>query len=318
MKIIKIFIYILTFIIVNSCAVSKAEKYLREGKTIQENYKIIVPFEIINGFIFIKPKIKNKDYNFILDTGASNAVSKELSKSLNLKVIDSEKIGDIYNRYKIIEYARIDTIKIGSVDFAGTIASINDFKSVPYYSSMKIDGIIGSNLMQHAIWDFDFEKKQITITDNESKLTVPKKTITNKLFIGFAGVPSIACKINGKKVWNFTVDTGYNGGIVIPFSEFEKQIKNGKISDFEKFKSRGVIGIYGQQKTMRQSYTGVIKEIQFGNKILKNEEVYSEQYLEKTFGLDFFKNYRVILNWDSKTIKLIENKEKSNNIKANA
>ena len=41
-------------------------------------------------------------------------------------------------------------------------------------------------------------------------------------------------KINGEKIWNFSIDYGYNGDIVIPFSEFEKQIEESKIFDFDK------------------------------------------------------------------------------------
>ena len=160
--------------------------------------------------------------------------------------------------------------------------------------------------------DFDFIKKTINITDNETKLNLPEELIENKLFIGYAGIPSIATKINGKKVWNFTVDFGFNGGINIPFSEFEKQVENGKISDYIKSKNQGVTGIYGQQDKIRESYIGTINEIEFGNSILKKEKVYSEQYLEHLFGLEFFRDYRVIINWNTKKIKMIENKEKTN------
>ena len=303
---------LIILLIVSSCAVSKAEKYLKEGKTIQENYKVTFPFEMKNGFIIVKAKIKNKYYNFILDTGASNVLSKELAESLNLKIIGSENVYDVYNKSQINEYTRIETIKIGEIDFVDTIALINDFNAIPMWSSLNVDGFIGSNLMQHAIWDIDFSNKQITITDNESKLNLPKELIENKLFIGVAGVPSIACKINEKKVWNFTVDLGFSGGIVVPFSEFKKQIGNGEILDFKKSNTKGVIGIYGKQSKIRESYIGTIDEIEFGNSILKKEKVYSEQYLEHLFGLEFFRDYRVIINWSTKKIKMIKNKENTN------
>ena len=301
--------FLIVLLIVSSCSLSKAVKHLKEGKTDQENFKVTFPFEMKNGWIIVPVEIKNKNYNFILDTGSPTLVSKELAESLNLKVIDSAKAADVYNNKKQNKYTRLETVKIGTIDFAGTTALINDFNTVPIWSSLNIDGFIGSNLMQHAIWDIDFSKKQITITDNESKLDLPEEIIENKLFIGVAGVPAVACKINEKKVWNFTVDLGYNGGIVVPFSEFKKQTENGEISDFKKSNTKGIIGIYGEQNTTRESYTGTINEIEFGNATLKNEKVYSEQYLAKTFGIGFFKNYRVILNWNSKKIKLIENKE---------
>lgn len=169
-----------------------------------------------------------------------------------------------------------------------TVAVIKDIKSMPVWSSLHINGFIGSNLMQHAIWDFDFNQNQIIITDNESKLSLPEEIIENKLFIGYAGIPSIACKVNGKKVWNFPVDFGYDGGIVIPFSKFEKQKESGQISDFVKSETHGFIGVYGKQDLARESYRGIINEIEFGNSTLKNEKVHSEESLSKRFGLDFF------------------------------
>ena len=307
MKLTRVFIYLITFILLSSCSVNKAVKYLKEGKTAEENYKVTLPFEIKNGYIIVQANIKNKDYNFILDTGTPSLVSKKLAEKLNLKVIDSVKASDVFNQKQANKYTRIETVKIGTLDFVDTVALINDFNSIPMWSSLNIDGFIGANLMQHAIWDIDFNQKEITITDNESKLNLPEETLENKLFIGTAGLPSIAAKINGKKVWNFAVDLGYNGGIVIPFTEFEKQIENDQILDFEKSNTQGVIGVYGKQNTARESYTGVINEIEFGNSTLQNQKVYSEQFLDKIFGLDFFRNYRVIINWDSKKIKLIEN-----------
>ena len=312
MKIAKVFIYLIALILLNSCSLNKAIKHLKEGETEQENYKVTFPFEIKDGFIIVPVEIENKNYNFLLDTGSPNLVSKELAASLNLKAIDSAKAGDVYNDKQQNKYTRLETVKIGTIDFAGTTALINDFNAVSVWSSLNIHGFIGANLMQQAIWDIDFRRKQITITDNESKLDIPEDIIENKLFIGVAGIPAIACKMNEKKVWNFTVDLGYNGGIVVPFSEFKKQTENGEILDFKKSNTKGVTGIYGAKNTTRESYIGIIDEIEFGNSTLENVKVYSEQFLEKRFGSDFFKNYRIILNWNSKKIKMIKNKETIN------
>ncbi|MFV0566734.1 MAG: retropepsin-like aspartic protease [Flavobacteriaceae bacterium] len=300
-------IYFIVFILTSSCSVSKAVKYLKEGQTSEKNFKVTFPFEIKNGFIVVNVEIENENYNFILDTGTPTLISKNIAQTLNLKVIDSVNASDVFNKEQSNEYVRIKNIRIGTIDFVDTVALINDFNSIPMWSSLDIDGFFGANLMQHAVWDIDFNKNQITITDNESKLNLPEKIIENKFFIGYDRTPAIGCKINGEKIWNFTVDFGFSGDIVIPFSEFEKQKESGQILDFTESKVGGVIGIYGKQDKTRVSYTGKINEIEFGNSILTNEKVYSEQYLSHRFGLNFFKNYRVILNWNSKKVKLIEN-----------
>ncbi|MGO3689976.1 hypothetical protein CAP47_03735 [Psychroflexus sp. S27] len=306
MRIRKVLFCLLALVLLSSCGNTKALKHFKKGETVEENFKVTLPFETKQGWIIIPVDIKNKTYQFLFDTGAPSIVSKELADHLNLKVIDSIDAYDVYNQPQINKYVSLDHIKIGDINFAETTAIINDFNKVKMWSSLEVDGFVGSNLMQQAIWDVDYKKKEITITDDESQLNLPEDIIENKMFVGYAGLPSIACKINGEKIWNFSVDYGYNGDIVIPFSEFEKQIEESKISDFNKSKTQGAIGIYGKQKNARESYSGIIDEIEFGNTTLKNQQVYAEPYLDKIFGLNFFKNYRVILNWKTKKIKLIE------------
>ena len=275
MKLAKVSIYLIISILLNSCALNKAAKYLKEGKTEQENFTKSIPFELKKGWIIVPVEIENKTYRFIVDSGTPTLVSKELAQSLNMKVIDSVDAYDAYNKAKKNQYVRIENIEIGKIDFVGTAALINDFNSIPLWASLDVDGFIGSNLMQHAIWDIDFSQQQITITDNESNLSLPEIIIENKMFVGVAGLPSIACKINGEKIWNFQVDLGYNGDIVIPYSEFEKQTGNGEITNFEKSNSGGSIGIYGKEKTTKKSYTGTIDEIEFGNSFLEYQNFYS-------------------------------------------
>lgn len=49
-----------------------------------------------------------------------------------------------------------------------------------------------------------------------------------------------------------------------------------------------VIGVNGKHNIARESYRGIINEIEFVNSTLKNEKVHSEESLSKRFGLDFF------------------------------
>jgi len=203
---------LITLLIVSSCTLYKAKNYLKEGEVVQENFKTVIPFEMKNGLIILKVTIKNKIHDFILDTGATNVVSKELAKELQLNTLDSVKVNDIYNESQALKYAKLDKVTIGDVDFIETVTLISDFKEIPTWSCLGVDGFIGSNLMKNAIWDFDFEKKIITITNDESKLNLPEDVIENKLFIGYGGLPSIMTKMNDRKVWNVTVDFGFNGG----------------------------------------------------------------------------------------------------------
>lgn len=300
----KNYLYIISLIVLCSCAGSKATKYLEQGNVLEKNFKTTIPFEYRNGFIVIKIEIKGETYDFILDTGASNVLSKELNAKLGILPLGSEDVGDVYGDTQRLEYTKINKIKIGGVNFLETVAAISDFNSVTLISCLDVDGIIGSNLMRHAVWDFDFKKQTITITDTESNLKIPANHKESKFYIGYAGIPSITTKVNGMTVLNNVIDFGFTGGVILPFKVFEKQ-KNKRIKKWVKSYGEGSTGIYGSKKNIT-SYDSKIDEIKIGNLTVKNRIVYSAPFMENIFGLAFFKNYRVILNWKIKRIKMIE------------
>lgn len=300
----KNYLYIISLIVLCSCAGSKAAKYLEQGNVLEKNFKTTIPFEYRNGFIVIKIEIKGETYDFILDTGSSNVLSKELNAKLGILPLGSEDVGDVYGDTQRLEYTKINKIKIGGVNFLETVAAISDFNSVTLISCLDVDGIIGSNLMRHAVWDFDFKKQTITITDTESNLKIPANHKESKFYIGYAGIPSITTKVNGMTVLNNTIDFGFTGGVILPFKVFEKQ-KNKRIKKWVKSYGEGFTGIYGSKKNIT-SYNSKIDEIKIGNLTVKNRIVYSAPFMENIFGLAFFKNYRVILNWKIKRIKMIE------------
>lgn len=300
----KNYLYIMSLIVLCSCAVPKAAKYLKQGNVLEKNFKTTIPFEYRIGHIVIKVQIQGETYDFILDTGAPNVLSKELNAKLGMLPLGSVDVGDIYGDTQKLEYTKINKIKIGGVNFLETVAVISDFNSVTSFPCLDVDGLIGSNLMRHAVWDFDFKKQIITITDDENNLNIPANYKESKFYIGYAGHPSITTKVNGMKVLNNTIDFGSIRGIVLPLKVFEKQ-KNKKIKKWVKSYGEGSTGIYGAKKNIT-TYNSKIDEIRIGNLILNNRIAHTESQLDNLLGLAFFKNYRVILNWKIKRIKMIE------------
>ena len=67
-----------------SCNIFKTIHLLKQGRIAPQHFKEEIPFEFRAGIIIIKVQIEGKIYDFIFDSGATNAVSLELSKELNL------------------------------------------------------------------------------------------------------------------------------------------------------------------------------------------------------------------------------------------
>lgn len=303
MKLNKLIVSLLVFTLLSSCAGSKMNKTLQEGSIVQKEFKVTVPFEYRQGLIILKVTIQNEIYDFILDTGSSNVLSKELADKLKVIPLGSENITDINNKSQQLNYTKIDDLQIGGINFKETIAAIADFNSGDL-ACLNADGFIGSNLMRFAVWDFDFKNQLITITDDEQKLNVPADAIETKIFIGAASKPSITTEVNGSKALNNLVDLGNNSNASLSYITFSKQRKSKKITNHIKGSGYTGIGLYGKSEP-KNEYSAKIDQIKIGNHSI-TDKVMSVKDGKTNLGISFFKNYRLILNWKSKTLKMIQ------------
>ena len=303
MRLSKLVFSLIVFTLLSSCAGSKINKTLKQGSIVQKDFKVAVPFEYRNGIIILKVTIQNEIYDFILDTGASNVLSKELADKLQVIPLGSEEVGDIHGKSEQLEYTKIDNIQIGGINFKETIAAISDFNSGEL-ACLNADGFIGSNLMRFAVWDFDFKNQLITIANDEQKLNIPSDAIESKIFIGAGAKPSITTQVNGDRVLNNVVDLGNNSSPRLSYITFVEQKESKKITNYIKGSGYTGIGMYGKSEP-KNEYSAKIDEIKIGNHSIKNKVVRVKDG-SSNLGISFFKNYRLILNWKSKKLKMIQ------------
>ncbi|WP_271855572.1 aspartyl protease family protein [Patiriisocius marinus] len=304
MKLTKLFYSIITVVLLSSCAGSKIDSVLKQGNVLQENFKTTIPFNYVNGWIVLEVEIQNNTYNFILDTGSSNIITKEFAKKINSKVLGAETIKDINHTENSTEYTKINSIKIGNIDFQNTIAGIVDLNKITEIACVKIDGFIGSNLMRKAVWDFDFQNQLITITNDETNLNIPSETFDSKLYIGTAGIPAITVKVNGNKILNNTVDFGNGGVNLLRGDHFKNQKEEHIITEYVRGTEKA-FGGFGRRES-RVFYHTMINELKIGDHTINRIHTRVKSGAGNNLGLDFFKNYRVILNWNKKRIRMIE------------
>ncbi len=304
MKFIKLFFSIIVITLLTSCASSKINKTLKQGAIAQDDFKVTIPFEYRKGIIILKVTIENEIYDFILDTGSSNVLSKELAEKLNVKPLGSSNVTDINKTSQLLNYTKVNDIEIGGIHFKETIAAIADFNS-GQLACLNADGFIGSNLMRFAIWDFDFKNQIITITDNEQKLNIPADATESKMFVGTASSePSIISYINGEKALNNLIDLGNNGTPHLAHGIFVKQKEANKITKYISGSGYSGIGVYGEGKK-KNEYSTKVDEIKIGNHIINNK-VMTVKDGKTNLGISFFKNYRLILNWKERSVKMSE------------
>ncbi|NRB81964.1 MAG: clan AA aspartic protease, partial [Saccharospirillaceae bacterium] len=101
---------------------------MKSGEVEQEVFNVQIPFEYRLGLIILKVNIAGKEYDFLLDTGAPNAVSKKLAKELNLTPIFSEVVTDSNGDNSELGLVKLDHVSIGGVKFLNTGAVIVDLE----------------------------------------------------------------------------------------------------------------------------------------------------------------------------------------------
>ncbi|MEM9896076.1 MAG: aspartyl protease family protein [Bacteroidota bacterium] len=253
--------------------------------------------------MIIKARINGKAVSLLVDTGAPNVISSSLVEKLNLISINSEEVSDIHGTSERLEIVRLDTVTVGNTNFLNTTATVANFNELPF-SCLEIDGLLGSNLMRHAIWDFDFQTQTISFSSSPPRLDSKDDVYTSKIFVGAAGVPAVTLNSDGSKVLNNTIDLGSNGGVNMSLKEYLKQKKKGQLDSVIKYIGSDAYGIFGIGDSISTSYHSIINEFTLGDLEIRSQPVSFEGDGNR-IGLEFWTNYRLILNWFDREVKLI-------------
>ncbi|MEJ2884424.1 retropepsin-like aspartic protease [Pedobacter sp. GR22-6] len=141
---------------------------VNHGGTSQQNYFTKVDYENVVGKIILKATIRGKEYRFVLDTGAPNAISQALLNELNPPLITKMPIWDISNKVDSLSVVSLSGISIGNVIF-------NDIPTVVpkeqfIFECLGVDGFIGSNMLRNSILQISSNTQKIVITDQVETL----------------------------------------------------------------------------------------------------------------------------------------------------
>lgn len=263
----------------------------------QNNYTELT-YKWINEKIIIPVKINNKDYRFILDTGAVTLVSKELSEVLNISKEKSIEVNDASGKIMTLDQIVIPKIKIGSTSFNNTTALINQDDSNLLFSCFKIDGLIGSNLFKSSILQILPDIKKIKITSNSSRLNL-QESKSAKMELSNQGLPYLLVELKGnKKAKGYVlIDTGMKGFFDLSNDNLKTYQKR-NIFDIHStstgFKGGGLFGIENETEYHRMELPKMI----INSTEFKNINIETTHSKSSRIGTE-------ILNYGSLTIDYI-------------
>ena len=296
--------YLFLLLIFTACKALKTKVWLSSGAVLQENFIETLSFENKRGYVIVPVQIDGNNYDFLLDTGAPNVLSKELADQLKLKQAFKEKIIDSSGDSDDLSFVRIPKLKLGKVEFKNTGAVIADLNANETIACFEIDGILGNNLMQKLVWQIDYKKQVVRFTDNIGLLHLPDTDLQVIPFYTFSpnATPITPVVINELDFYGIEVDFGSNGNLVVPRLLLDR-VDTSKVPMIESYGSNS-LGLFNQLKIDTINHV-CVPDLEIGDVTLKNEVVaFTSNNSGWTLGTGFFKNYRTTIDWENRQIIL--------------
>ena len=276
-------------------------------------HSLTIPFELSNSHIYVNVKINSsKTLSFLFDNGAGSSgimIDSTLASEIGLKETGKVTVGATGGQ---VDFLITDSVSLTIDKLFITKQKIAwlQLKDQEKEEGHKIDGILSYSFFKHFVFVIDYKNEILTITDpiyysdKNLKNKIPMVDLDNNKVPIVKGILTTKSKKAIKT--EFIFDTGHDEYIVVG-KEFI--IKNKLATDTLKIQPDRVnIGLGG--KTIHKSAT--INSFNIGSiKITNPNTVFSfdkDGYYSTLDGVllggQFFKNYKLILNYPKKYLVL--------------
>ncbi|MFL9483983.1 aspartyl protease family protein [Chitinophagaceae bacterium LWZ2-11] len=297
--IVTLFIVILVF----NASAQKPQQILdwvNSATALNHNFYYELPFEYKQGEIIIKAKIGDSTYNYIFDTGGYNTVTDNIAERNNLKILTKQQTGSSNLKKTTVNIVKVDDIQIGEVVFKDLAALQLNLNNLPIISCLSNGGLIGRSIIKEYIWQIDYPRRKIIITDQFDKLPNMQQAVAIPIELDKRLTPFIRIVVNGQEE-RCMFDLGSSQILSFPKKQGEKYLKNEKIIEIEGAGSEGVAG------TLTEVVKVVnIKTLGIGAVQLNNVATTVQTQPDILIGSPIIKNYIVTLNYARKEIYLTQ------------
>jgi len=280
----------------------KLKEALHRGEVISVEFNETVGVEVMMGLMIVPVSIKGVTYRFLLDTGAPFSISEKLQSELNYESISTGNIIDTEHNRKKTSCVLIDSVIIGGIPFNSQAAFVLDFGSNPILKCMRLDGIVGSNLMRFCNWKIDFDKKELSLSNipdsyhSDSATIVPFTTDAQFNIL-------VDLQTNGANINHMTIDYGSNGSLSIPKKGFVTLKEKNIIGPVFLEKGVSQMGILGEVHELKREIA-YLDTLRSADLAIENVEVRSGK--SGLVGCRILSRFIVAIDWKNKTLHFTE------------
>ncbi len=298
----KKFIIIFTLLLTKSFVFGQSAKeqlsIANAAKLVSKSFYDEIPFSDKLGYFTIQVKIDTSFYEYIFDTGGYNTVTTKIMDNAKLSSLMEVEVGSSNKVKSKIKLSKVPLLQIGKAQFENVGVFNFDFSSSPVINCYTNGGLIGKSVIGEAVWQIDYKKSVIRVSDNLANM--PNLHNGEKIKIGLDKTlnPFLKLKINGKEE-NFMLDLGFGGLISLT----EKTASSIKSTNKLTIEGEGNISANGVVN--EKTNATLLETLTIGKSELKNKVAYSSKSNNyNLLGSELTKYFIVTLNFKDKELIL--------------
>ena len=280
---------------------------------VDNKHSMIIPFELSNNHIYVNVKINNSDtLSFLFDSGAGASgimIDSALASNIHLKETGKVSVGATGGQGDFLITDSV-SLTIGKLFVHKQKIAWLQLKAQEKEEGHKIDGILSYSFFKYFVFEIDYKNKMITITDPKYYNIKGLKNRTPMIDLDNNKVPIVKGVLTTKNrkaiKTEFVFDTGHDEYIVIG-KEFitKNKLENDTLKVQPDRVNTGLLGQTIHKSACISSFNiGDIKISNPNTVFSFDEDGYYSKLDGVLLGGQFFKNYKLILNYPKKYLVL--------------
>jgi len=256
-----------------------------------------------SGHLLIDVYINGSDkaYPFIVDNAATTIIFDNLLTEFDLDKVAYLPTRDANKTWSLNPVYKIDKIKLeNGITVTGLTSSM--FSSDFFTCNNNVYGLIGKEVLENFVWQFNFKEQNYTVTSDDEDLTFGENIIKIPFDTTSNYHDLITININNNQEKIFDLDLGSSGGLKYELEEdslyyFYKN-KNVKILGLTSY------GLNGDNKKENKTSYVFMDSINIDGHNFFNLESRVANKSANIVGLEFFKNFTTTLDFPNKKLTL--------------
>lgn len=277
------------------------------AKLVSKNFYDEIHFTDKLGYFTIQVKIDSNSYEYIFDTGGYNTVTTKIMDNAKLPSLMEVEVGSSNKIKTKTKLSKISLLQIGKAVFEDVGAFNFDFSASPVINCYTNGGLIGKSVIREAVWQIDYRKSVIRVSDNLSNMPNLDKSVKLKIELDKTLNPFLKLSINGKQE-RFMLDLGFGGLLSLT----EKTASSLKLNNILTIEGEGNISANGVVN--EKTYISLLESLKIGEVELKNKVTYfSKSNNYNLLGSELTKYFIVTLNFKDEELILTPYNNTENN-----